>query len=201
MGASIYVLLASGAVLAILAGLAGALVAARLVRPGKAIRAESVDIVDRRGRTRARIAADENGRAGLFLLGASGEIRGELAVLEGAVPRLALFDGEGGVRASLVGDAAPALILLQKEGKRRVHLGLEVDGAPSLEFFAPDGRGRVEMMLGSGAKPSFLIRDERGVVRGAFGILGDGSPLLATCDERGKPIWIAPQLREAGPKQ
>ena len=122
-GTALFALLAAAAALGVAGGVAGGLAAARLVRPGRAIRAESVDIVDHGGRVRARIAADENGRAGLFLFGGSGEIRGELAVLEGALPRLALFDGEGAVRASLVGDAAPALLVLQKGGNPHATVG------------------------------------------------------------------------------
>jgi len=198
MGAATYGLLAAAAVLA---GLAGGLAAARLLRPSRAIRAESVDIVDRGGTVRARIAADENGRAGLFVFGASGEIRGEVSVLEGAVPRVALFDREGVVRASLIGDAAPGLILLHRDGKRRIHLGLEVDGAPSLGFFSREGRSRAEILLGSGGRPSFLIRDAHGSVRVALGIISDGSALLAVCDDKGKPIWIAPQARDTGTKR
>ena len=177
---------------AVLSGLAGGIAAARLLRPGRTIRAESVDIVDRDGTVRARIATDDKGGAGLFLFGAGDEIRAELSVLEGAVPRLALFDGDGNVRASLVGDAAPALILLHKGRKRRVHLGLEVDGAPSLGFFFGEGRSRAEIALGSGGKPSLMLRDDHGIVRAAVGIRTDGSPLLAACDEKGKPIWVAP---------
>jgi len=198
MEASFYALLAAAAVIG---GLVGGVAGARLLRPGKTIRSESVDIVDRRGTVRVRIAADENGRAGLFLFGGSGEIRGELSVLDGAVPRLALFDGEGAVRASVIGDAAPGLILLHKDGKRRIHLGLEVDGAPSLGFFTRDGRNRAEILLGAGGRPSFLIRDEHGSVRVALGIISDGSALLAACDDKGKPIWIAPQPRDTGTKR
>lgn len=197
MGGTLFVLVG----VAVLAGLVGGVAAARLLRPGRTIRAESVEIVDREGSVRARIAADENGRAGLFVFGPAGEIRGELSVLEGAVPRVALFDGEGAVRASLVGDSAPGLILLHRDGKRRIHLGLEVDGAPSLGFFAREGRSRAEMLLGTGERPSFMIRDEHGSVRVALAVLGDGSALLAVCDEKGKPVWIAPRSRDTGTKR
>ena len=198
MSAEIYAIVGAAAVLA---GLAGGVAAARMLRPGRRIRVESIDVVDRDGAVRVRITAGEHGRAGLILFGASGEIRGELSVLEGAVPRLALFDDAGGVRATLVGDAAPGLILLHKEGERRVHLGVEIDGAPSLGFFFREGRSRAEVSLGTGGRPSFLIRDERGAVRGAFGILVDGTPLLATCDESGKPVWIAPRTEEKPTKR
>lgn len=191
-------------ILATAAGLAGGaaavLLSRYLFRPPRALRAESLDLVDGRGDLRARLTAGGAGEVpGLFLFDRSGAVLGDLSVAGGEIPRLSLNDRDGTSRATVLGGAAPALILHQKDGRRRCQVGLEPDGAPGIGLCDPGGKETAEFRFSGAGRPFLLLRDERGKVRAALGLLADGTPLVSVFDEEERVTWASPaRVRKAG---
>lgn len=121
---------------AILSGLAGGAIAARLFAAPpvaaqavpRLVTADTFMLQDRAGRARVVITSLADGRTGVAFLDEQGQPRAGLG-----------FEATG----------QPGLAFLDEHGTPRAAFGLRVDGTPALSLFDQDGIARVELSVGA----------------------------------------------------
>lgn len=212
-------------VVAMATGLVGGMLSGWLVRgepviaqetasPAKVVAAEEFRLVDRDGKPRAGLVAQDGGAASLAFYDGSGKIRAEFGVNAAGVSELALYDQagkqrkpegfaylfvlpNGGPRLSLVGDAAN-LTVAGPQLAGHATLKVEPDHTPVLSLEG-HGKGAALLTMLHDGNPSFVLYDPEGYRRAMLEVSemaakGKGAPRsgLMLLDKSEKLIWSAP---------
>ena len=119
------------------------------------IRAQRFELVDAEGRLRA-VLTD----AGLVLYDEKGKSRATLSLDTDGRPTLSLSDERGKLRAMLALDGSPTLMLWDEQGEVRATLSL-FSGGPGLSLCDEKGKTRALLALLNG-RPSLVLADEKG---------------------------------------
>jgi hypothetical protein len=171
------------------------LVSARLgaQSPPEIVTATQVNLVDRGGRLRGILSAeDERGMASLALLDPAGRPRALLAVTPDGAPTFELYDqgqalrvhatvqGEapvvavetgGGRRAILGGLTGSPALTFTDGAQNRAEVGLGGNGLPSLTMFGPTGQRQVSLLVDGDSQPLLTFRDDSGRSRASLGVV------------------------------
>jgi hypothetical protein len=188
-------LLVVGCILTLALGLVLALRAQTVFR-ARHIQVEKMEIVDKEGRPRIRLAtfSDEDSDLGLRFYDDEGRKRAQLVLVAGD-PYLEFYDpkGQTGARLSLAG-TIPKLVLSDPGRQMSVRLSLGL-GMSFLSFDDRAGRTRIELGLFGGDEPYFQILDSAERIRAALAVLSlgkDESAWLGLFDSAGKTLFVAP---------
>jgi hypothetical protein len=178
-------------VAAVMGGLVGGAVASRLApgtvvcaqppsAPEKVIRAEQFEVLDKDGKVRATLTAQDDKGPTLRLFDTDGEDRVVLSLNPTAEALLAFRDKGQKARLSLtLLKEGPRVDLWDPDGKNiRTALRTAADGAPLLELYDPHMRRRAVFGLDAGDQPGLSLEDTAGKARLTLGLEHEGLAVL-----------------------
>jgi hypothetical protein len=179
-------------VAAVIGGLVGGAVANRLAlgtavvcaqppaAPEKVLRAETFEVLDKDGKVRATLTAQDDKGPTLRLLDTDGEDRVILSLNPTEEALLAFRDKGQKARLSLtLLKEGPRVDLWDPDGKNiRIALRTAADGAPLLELYDPHMRRRAVFGLDAGDQPGLSLEDTAGKARLTLGLEHEGLAVL-----------------------
>lgn len=179
------------------------------------VRCSALEIVDDQGKVRVTLGLNDKGRPSFTFFGETGQRLVHLHI-EDSGPSMALYSPKGEPRLVLAANEMTGhLSAADSEGKPRIGLGVNAQGTSSIAFLKRDGARAITITQSEGtdlsaisfnpeggAKSLFLtakkegvaaitLRDERGRVRGNFGLGDEGEGILRIYDENEKVSWQA----------
>jgi len=131
---------------------------------GQAIRIRKLELVDKKGKTRASLGVNPDGATSIVFYDDKGSASLALGLSKTGSPRL----------------------MLQGPGGRKVTLDISSKGTSALRLWGKTGKVRAVLQLAPEGNPGLTLRDKTGKPRGIFRLWADGNPTLGFDDERGK---------------
>ena len=129
------------------------------------------------------------------LTDAAGKTRAWLGTLDDGTTVLKLLDGEG--KPKVIVDSNGEIMVLDDEGKTRVTTGT-VEGEYGIAVFDSKGTMRADVRLDSTDSPSVTLRDSTGMIRGSLLTLED-EPILALWAGKDDGARLALQVTDSLP--
>ena len=164
------------------------------------IQAEKLDIIDKVGRPRIRLATFPGGDPYLELYDPKGQTGAQFSMIA-SMPNLMLSDPSDprGWKVTLGQLPSPALSFQDSSGRLRIQLGL-LPGKNEPYFQILDSRGRVRVLLDVSRlfpgeqhdSPRLVLYDSQGRPRAILTLFPDESAQLGILDSAGKTLFLAP---------
>jgi hypothetical protein len=129
------------------------------------------------------------------LTDAAGKTRAWLGTLADGTTLLRLYDNEG--KQKVVVDSRGEIVVLDAEGKPRVTAGA-VEDAYGVYVSDSKGTKRIEVRVSEKDNPSVNVRDSAGTLRGMMLTLGD-EPLFALSDGKQNGARLSMDIKESLP--
>jgi len=175
------------------------------------VTAEQVNLVNRAGRIRGILSAeDERGAASLTLFDETGQPRSALTVGRDGTPALQIYDrtqvarvvvtiendqpaivinGEAGDRAILSTPAGGPTLAFGNRERIRAEVGINRAGAPRLGMFGPTGQPQLSLNISERGEPVVTLRDEAGRSRASLGVVA-GATVINLADQQSARVVL-----------
>lgn len=150
--------------------------------------AEEMRIVDKRGRTMAKISSGERGGR-LTLLDGRGRVR-VMAGIDDLGETFLSFHGRDGEFRLILGtwlEGEPRIVILDEDQEKRVALGFQGGSGPALRFTDSGGNPRLQANLGEEGDPTIVLMDGAQRVRAQLGFTEENDLLFTFQDQTGSP--------------
>jgi hypothetical protein len=163
---------------------------ARLAGVPKVIEAEKFILRDAGGAPRAELLVQDNGVAGLVLLGPGQEDKSDALQLVANTDGTAVLlvkdkQGQPRLTAGVSSDGTPVVGLMNAEGKERVALAVKATGVAGLVLRDSDAKTRISLSVCPDGN-DWLRFDRQGNRRAGLGVFPDGGVALNLFDRDGK---------------
>lgn len=159
----------------------------------EAIKAREFILVDEDGKNRGVWRARRDGTTYLSLLGKEGKPQISLMTYEdgSASLSLALEAGEPSITLLMDADQTQGLCLTDGRGRERVMLGVGNNNVAHVNLCDSLGKPRVNLVVGpDGSTGALGLVDNKGRIRGTFGMGRTGEPNLKLMDDKGRIIYL-----------